>query len=389
MVLTGAAILASAIWIYLVWFHGRYWRADQFLSAVTPARARWPEVVAVIPARNEAEVIGEAVSAHLESSYPGKFQVVVVDDHSQDGTAETARTAARAHAKSPVGLTVVPGQPLPQGWSGKLWAVHQGIQDAVRRAPKAEYFLLTDADIRQGPEVLARLVTKAEGGKFALVSLMAKLDARNFWAQLLVPAFVYFFQKLYPFPWVNEPANATAGAAGGCMLIRRSALEAAGGVEAVKGELIDDCALARMLKEKSAEGRIWLGLTREVVSLRDNRRLGAIWNMVARTAYTQLRRSPLLLAGTVAGMALTYLTPPLLALGWPLHGNTPAALLGAAAWGMMTWSYAPTLRLYHRPAWTGLDLPLAALLYTAMTVTSAARHWKGKGGQWKGRVYPA
>ncbi|MFP4004095.1 MAG: glycosyltransferase [Alphaproteobacteria bacterium] len=389
MLLTGAAILASAIWIYLVWFHGRFWRADQFLSAVTPARARWPEVVAVIPARNETGVIGETVSAHLESTYPGKFQVVVVDDHSQDGTAETVRTAARAHAKSPVAATVVPAQALPEGWSGKLWAVHQGIQDAMRRAPKAEYFLLTDADIKHGPEVLARLVTKAEGGKLAAVSLMAKLDARGPWAGLLIPAFVYFFQKLYPFPWVNDPASPAAGAAGGCMLVRRSALDAAGGIEAIRADLIDDCALARLLKEKSEEGRIWLGLTREVVSLRDNRQLGTIWNMVARTAYTQLRRSPLLLSGTVAGMALTYLAPPLLALTWPWHANAPAAALGAASWGLMTWSYAPTLRLYHRPAWTGLALPLAALLYTAMTVTSAKRHWQGRGGQWKGRVYPA
>jgi hopene-associated glycosyltransferase HpnB len=389
MVLTGVAVLASAIWIYLVWFHGRFWRADQFLSAVTPARARWPEIVAIIPARNEADVIGAAVSAHLESAYPGKFQVVVVDDHSQDGTAEAVRAAVRAQPKSAVTATVVPAQSLPDGWSGKLWAVNQGVQDAMRRAPKAEYFLLTDADIRHGPEVLARLVTKAEGGKFSLVSLMAKLDTRGLWAELLIPAFVYFFQKLYPFPWVNDPSLGTAGAAGGCMLVRRSALEAAGGIEAIRSDLIDDCALARLLKEKSGDGKVWLGLTREAVSLRDNRRLGSIWNMVARTAYTQLRRSPLLLAGTIAGMALTYLAPPLLALTWPWHANAVAALLGAAAWGLMVWSYAPTLRLYNRPAWAGFVLPLAALLYTAMTVSSATRHWQGKGGQWKGRVYPA
>jgi hopene-associated glycosyltransferase HpnB len=232
-------------------------------------------------------------------------------------------------------------------------------------------------------------VTKAEGGKLGLVSLMAKLDARGPWAELLIPAFVYFFQKLYPFPWVNDPASATAGAAGGCMLVRRSALETAGGIEAIRSDLIDDCALARLLKSRAAEGKVWLGLTRDVVSLRDNRRLQSIWNMVARTAYTQLKRSPLLLAGTVTGMALTYLAPPVLTLTWAWHGNAAASLLGAAAWGLMTWSYAPTLRLYNRPAWTGLTLPLAALLYTAMTVTSAKRHWQGKGGRWKGRVFPA
>lgn len=389
MVLTGVAVVAAAIWIYLIWFHGRFWRADQFLSAVTPARARWPEVAAVIPARNEAEVIGAAVAAHMESTYPGKFQVIVVDDHSRDDTAETVRSTVRTHAKSPVNVTLVPAQALPEGWSGKMWAVYQGIQDAMRRAPKAEYFLLTDADIRHGPEVLARLVTKAEGSKLALVSLMAKLDTRGIWAELLIPAFVYFFQKLYPFPLVNDPANSAAGAAGGCMLVRRSALEEAGGIEAVRGDLIDDCALARRLKSQTSEGNVWLGLTREVVSLRDNRRLDAIWNMVARTAYTQLKRSALLLAGTVAGMAVTYLAPPLLALTWPGHGNLAAAILGGASWGLMTWSYAPTLRLYNLPAWTGFALPLSALLYTAMTLSSAKRHWQGKGGQWKGRVHPA
>lgn len=387
--LSGVAVLASAIWIYLIWFHGRYWRADQFLSAVTPARARWPEVVAVVPARDEADVIGRTIEAHLASNYPGRFQVVVVDDHSRDGTAEAVRKAARANGRNPIEVTVVPAPALPEGWSGKMWAVKTGIEDALRRAPKADYVLLTDADICHGPDVLSRLVTKAEGGKLALVSLMAKLDARGPWAQLLIPAFVYFFQKLYPFPLVNEAANRMAGAAGGCMLVRRSALADAGGVEAISGELIDDCALARRLKGDPPQRGIWLGLTREVVSLRDNRRFESVWNMVARTAYTQLGYSPLLLAGTMLGMTLAYLTPPVLALTWPWAGTPLTGVLGVFSWGLMAWSYTPTLRLYDRPAWMGLALPLAAALYTAMTFTSALRHWKGQGGQWKGRAYPA
>jgi hopene-associated glycosyltransferase HpnB len=387
MLLLGLAVLAVLAWLYLLLLHGRFWRADQRLDA-PPASAdlSWPAVVAVIPARDEAAVIGASIASHLRSRYPGAFHVVLVDDASTDGTAEVARQAAAAAGRAER-LTVTSAPPLPAGWSGKLWAVHHGLTVARQVAPDARYVLLTDADIVHGPDTLTQLVAKAQNEQRALVSLLARLDDRGPWAGLLIPAFVFFFQKLYPFPRVNDPRGATAGAAGGCMLIERAALEAAGGIPAVRHELIDDCAIARRIKGRPPRRAIWLGLSREVVSLRDNRRLADIWDMVARTAYTQLRYSPALLLGTVAGLALLYLLGPALALAWPAHGQAAVGLLGLAAWALMTLAYAPTLTLYGRPWWQGIALPLAALLYALMTLASAWRHWRGRGGRWKGRSY--
>lgn len=359
-------LAASALaWAVLLLARGGFWRADRRLPAV-PAPGDWPAVTTVIPARNEAATIAEVVAAHRASGYPGAFQVVVVDDSSGDGTGALARAA---------GAEVVTAPPLPAGWSGKLWALETGL-----RGVATDWVLLTDADIRHAPGTLARLVAFAEAEGLAMVSLMARLDARGVWGRLLIPAFVFFFQKLYPFGWVNDPRRATAGAAGGCVLIRAEALAAIGGIAAMRGALIDDCTLAARVK---ATGRaIWLGLAQdEIVSLRDNRRLGSVWTMVARTAFTQLGHSGWRLAGAVAGMALVYLVP----VAAVLTGRPE----GLAVWAAMGLAYAPTVRLYGLSWGWALTLPAAALLYTAMTVDSARAHWSGRGGAWKGRTYPA
>lgn len=382
--LTLVAAAALAAWIYLVHFHGFFWRADQRLPAETEAPERWPDIAAVIPARDEAPVIGGSVESLLHQDYPGDLRVVVVDDASSDGTADAARAAA-ARAGAEARLAIVAAPPLPPGWSGKLWAVHNGIAAAPA---DRRYVLLTDADIVHAPDALRRLVTKAEGGPAGggpnLVSLMVRLHCESFAERLLIPAFVFFFQKLYPFPWVNDRAISTAGAAGGCMLVRRAALDRAGGIAAVKDALIDDCALAAALKKS---GPIWLGLAEATASVRRYPRIGDVRRMVARTAYTQLRHSPLLVLGTVLAMTLLYLVPPLATVLCPFSGAWPAAAMGAAAFALMLYAYRPTWTLYRGDDPALLLLPLAALLYAAMTVDSMRRHLLGKGGAWKGRTY--
>ncbi|MAO55242.1 MAG: glycosyl transferase family 2 [Rhodospirillaceae bacterium] len=380
-----AAVAALVIWAGLLFCRGRFWFADQHLSPPVAdlAGRPWPDVAAVIPARDEASTIGCTVASLLNQDYPGRLDVFVVDDNSTDGTAEKARAAAEA-AGAGERFHLVSGKPLANGWSGKLWAVSQGLAAARAGAPDAAYVLLTDADIDHDPANLRRLAAKAEMEKRDLVSLMVLLNCETPWERLLIPAFVFFFQKLFPFPWVNDPTDSTAAAAGGCMLVRRKALEDAGGIEAIRGRLIDDCALAALLK---ARGSIWLGLTRETVSLRRYDDLAEIWRMVARTAYEQLGHSILALLGTLVGMALLYLVPPVAAIWGAIAGEWDLAAAGAAGWGLMVLAYFPTLRLYGRPAWAGLALPLAGLLYTLMTADSARRHWLGRGGGWKGRTY--
>jgi hopene-associated glycosyltransferase HpnB len=384
-VLAIVAAAALAAWIYLVLFHGGFWRADQRLprAGALPAPARWPEIVTVIPARNEAATIGAALESLLRQDYPGRLRVVMVDDGSDDGTAAAAGAAADALGAADR-LTVLTAPPLPPGWSGKLWAVHNGlaaVPDGTR------YVLLTDADIVHGPDTVRRLVAKAEsGGGFDLVSLMVRLHCASFAERLLIPAFVFFFQKLYPFPWVNDRGRRTAGAAGGCMLVRRAALARAGGIAAIRHALIDDCALAAAIKRT---GPVWLGLADDSASLRRYPGIGEIWRMVARTAYTQLRHSPLLVAGTVLGMALLYLAPPLALAAGALAGDWLAAALGGGAYALMLLAYRPTWRLYRGADPALALLPVAALLYTAMTVDSALQHGRGKGGAWKGRTYAA
>jgi hopene-associated glycosyltransferase HpnB len=379
------AAASLTAWLYLAFFHGRFWRGDQRLESAgqrPPERSEWPGVVAVVPARNEADVIGRSLPSLLDQDYPGPFAVVLVDDQSEDGTGDAALQLADRHPHGER-LALERTEEVPPGWVGKMWAVHTGVRAAQRRWPEAEYLLLTDADVEHGPGNLRRLVGRAEAAQLDLVSLMVLLHCRSGWERLLIPAFVYFFQKLYPFPRINDPRARTAGAAGGCMLLRAEALERAGGIAAVRGEIIDDCALGAALKRG---GRIWVGLSDTERSLRPYRRLSDIWAMVARSAYTQLRYSSLLLLGTVLGLGLVYLVPPLLVLGWPLHGQAAAAAPAAAAWLVMAWTFQPTLRAYRLPGAYGFALPAAGLLYLCMTVDSARRHWRGAGGQWKGRV---
>ena len=375
--------LSCFIWIYLLVFHHRFWLSNQVLKPGSQLRdGEWPDVVVIIPARNEAETIELVAKSHLENEYQGKLDLIVVDDQSSDGTGNLVRALGsnRAH--------VIEGKDLPSGWSGKLWAVNNGLEAAQEIAPNAAYVLLTDADIEHAPRTLSRLVAKAAQEEKVMVSIMAMLDARGFWGGLLMPAFIFFFQKLYPFPAINNPASAIGGAAGGCMLIERKTLDEIGGVETIKGDLIDDCALGKALKDPNGAKRsIWLGFDDGIVSLRDNRELHTIWKMVARTAFTQLKFSNLLLVGSVLGMALTYLAALMVIISLPLHGSNLAFFLGLLAYFGMVLAYVPTLRRYKKSWLWALILPLSAIVYMMMTISSALNHWRGRGGAWKGRTY--
>ena len=367
-----------AAWLYLLLARGGFWRADiRDEDGAPPAPAEWPSVVAVVPARNEADVIAKSLSSLLNQDYVKPLKVILVDDQSDDGTANTARTAAE-EAGASERLTILRGEPLPLGWTGKLWAMKQGVALASALAGP-RYLLLTDADIAYAPGVVGRLVARAEAGSLVLTSLMVKLRCESLAERALIPAFVFFFQMLYPFAWTNRLGNAMAAAAGGCMLVRRDALEAAGGIEAIRSSLIDDCALGRSMKK---QGPIWLGLTGSVNSLRPYPGLGDIGRMVSRSAYDQLNYSPLLLFGAIAGMLLTYLLPPLFAI----FGAGGAQAIGALTWGLMTFAFLPIVRFYRlSPLWAAA-LPVIAAFYMVFTFDSAVQHWRGRGGLWKGRV---
>ncbi len=389
-IVLGLTLLSLIIWIGLLSLRGQFWRADQQLEGAKPQLQSLPTICVVIPARNEADLLPITLRSLLLQDYPGDFQVFLVDDRSTDGTANFAAGVAHAMNK-PQQLHIVTGKSLPPGWTGKLWAVEQGIQKAVEtrliaslEAP--DYFFLTDADIEHDVGSLRRLVAKAIQEDLDLVSVMVRLRCESLWEQLLIPAFVFFFQKLYPFRWVNNPKNATAAAAGGSILIRREALEKIGGIGAIRQTLIDDCALARAVK-KGGNGRIWLGLSTLTRSLRPYPSLETVWQMVARTAYTQLNYSPLLLGGTLVAMTLIYLVPPVGVIVGLLMGNLAIALISLAAWLLMSVAYLPTIRFYQCSPWLVWCLPAIAFLYTLMTLDSAIRHWQGRGGAWKGRVY--
>jgi hopene-associated glycosyltransferase HpnB len=367
------AALALAIWLYLLLGRGGFWRArERDDRDLPPPPAAWPSIVAVIPARDEVDVVQRSLGSLLDQDYPGDFRIILVDDSSTDGTAQAARDLGR-----PDRLEVLAGAPLPSGWTGKLWAQSQGIAAAGAAMP--DYLLLTDADIAHAPGQLRRLAARAEHGQLALTSLMAKLTVETWAERLLIPAFVFFFDMLFPFAWVNDARRGTAAAAGGVMLVRRTALEAAGGVGAIRGEIIDDCALGALMKR---QGPIWLGLTESAVSLRPYASFGQIARMVSRSAYAQLGYSPLALAGTLAGLALVYLAAPVLAV--LAHGA--ARWLALAAWAGMAIAFQPMLRLYRlSPLW-GWALPAIAALYSGFTLLSAIDNWRGRGGQWKGRA---
>ena len=452
--LLAACAVTVAAWAYLLAGHGGYWRTDQRLPAAATEPRHWPGVVAVVPARDEADVLPGTLPALLAQDYPGAFDVVLVDDESSDGTAEVAAALGRAaegsgdQVRRPGrGLRVVSGAGTPAGWAGKVWAMAQGL----RAAGDAEYVLFTDADITCRPGSLATLVRAAEADDRALLSQMALLRADTGWERLLVPAFVYFFAQLYPFRRVNRPGARTAAAAGGCMLIRRRELAAAGGLAGIRGALIDDVALGQLMKGQPTKGRLskgrltkdqpmmgrltkdqpmmgrltkdqpmmgrltkdqptmgrltkdqptkaspsagrcWLGLSTDITSIRPYPRLADVWDMVARSAYTQLRYSPAALAGTVAGLLWLYVLPPAAAagglLGLAAGGGAWLGWLAASglvSWALMTMTYVPMLRLYRLSPLRAPCLPLIAVLYAAMTADSARRHYRGRGGEWKG-----
>ncbi|HEY2689242.1 MAG TPA: glycosyltransferase [Streptosporangiaceae bacterium] len=388
-VAVAACVIAAVAWVFLLAAHGGYWRTDQRLPRAQAGQDAWPDVTAVIPARNEAAVLPATLPTLLAQEYPGALRVLLVDDQSSDGTAEVA--TALASQAGGAGLRVVAGAPPPGGWAGKVWAMEQGR----RAAGQAAYLLFTDADIAYRPGTLTALVRAAEVDDRALVSQMALLRAGTFWERLLVPAFVYFFAQLYPFRRVNRPGARTAAAAGGCMLVRAAVLAAAGGFGPIRGARIDDVALGRLLKRLPA--RCWLGLTTDVASLRPYPNLSGLWDMISRSAFTQLRYSLSLLIGTVAGLLWIYALPPaaaLAGLAWLVAGAGGAAAgwlatAGLAGWALMSASFVPILRLYRLSLLRAPGLPVIALMYAAMTVDSARRYYAGRGGRWKGRTIPA
>ena len=369
--LTVAAV-ALAGWFYLLLGRGFFWLPRTLQPAPLPAQ--WPSVAAIVPARDEASVIGAAITSLLKQDYPGSFRVVLVDDHSSDGTAAIARAAAAAIGQAG-SLSVVRSEPLPPGWSGKLWALTQGVRHCAARD---DLYLFTDADIAHHPTNLVELVAQLEASGRDLVSLMVLLRCRSLVERFLVPAFVFFFGMLYPFAWASDPRRRTAAAAGGCILLRRSAYERIGGYASIRDALIDDCALARAVKRN---GAIALAMTRQTHSLRAYPRFRDVWAMVARTAYTQLGHSPLVLLATVLGLVLTYLAPPVLIADGGL-----TAWLAGAAWAAMAVAFTPMLRFYGLSALWAPLLPVMAAIYLCATLDSACRHWRGRGGEWKGRL---
>lgn len=378
-------ILASivlAIWLYLIAARGGFWCAaerDNNEHAERPAM-QWPQVSAIIPARDEAETVGETVASLLRQDYRGRLSVILVDDQSRDDTAARARDAAAALGGSDR-LIVISGRALPPGWTGKLWAQSQGVEYGIERAGSmpSDYLLLTDADITYAPGAVSALIAHSQQDGLVLNSLMVKLRCKSFAERMFVPAFVFFFQMLYPFAWVNRRDSRMAAAAGGCMLVERKSLAVVGGIAAIRTAVIDDCTLGARLKTR---GPIWLGLSNRAISIRPYATFEDIRHMVIRSAYAQLNYSALLLLGTVLGLAITYIAAPLIAV----LGSGTAQVAGAAAWALMGLAYLPTLRFYRlSPLWAPL-LPVIAAVYMGFTLDSAYQHMRGRGGMWKGRA---
>lgn len=383
MIVTLLAIAVVTIWLALAIARDLFWLSPIEDKMPFAPPAHWPRVTAVIPARNEADVIGETIASVVRQYYPGAFNVVLVDDSSQDDTANIARQAAMDAAHP---LEIIAAPALPTGWTGKLWAVSSGIAHTnsgtgvPNDAP--DFYWLTDADIVHAPDTLRNLVSRAVATNCVLVSRMALLRCESLAERALVPAFVFFFQLLYPFRAVNNPRRRIAAAAGGCVLVSRSALAEAGGIGVIRRALIDDCALGAAMKGR---GKIWLGLSRDTVSIRPYPRFGDIGTMIARSAYAQLGYKPALLVGTIVGLILTYLAAPLLAL----FGTGLERWAGVIGWLMMALLFQPMLHLYRRSPLWGLALPLIATFYGAATLWSAWQYHRGRGGQWKGRIQAA
>jgi hopene-associated glycosyltransferase HpnB len=376
MIIAVVSVLTLVVWITLLLGRGGFWRVAECFESLNSSEPRrgWPSVTAITPARNEAALLKETLPRLLHQDYPGRFTIAVVDDQSADETALVARGLMRGHARA----SLVDGVKPPGGWTGKLWALQQGLcwADATERS---DYFLLVDADIVLMPDLLRRLVSLAEERGAVLVSLMAKLNCQSLAERWLVPAFIFFFRMLYPFSSVNDPRQKIAAAAGGCMLVRRQALLDAGGFAAVSGALIDDCALAALMKRR---GPIWLGMTQDALSLRVYPGFGDFGGMVMRSAFAELRFSMVRLAFTVVAMSLVFIAPPLLAL---FSRGLPEAL-GAISWAIMAFIFAPTLRFYGLPIIHVFALPVISAAYMLFTIGSAVQYWTGRGGQWKGRI---
>jgi hopene-associated glycosyltransferase HpnB len=370
------AVICVVVWLYLLAGRGSFWLCGIRDTSRMPDLQQWPSVVAIVPARNEADYIAASVGSLLRQEYRGAFSIIVVDDDSSDATADKAMHAAALVPGR--GLTIISSKGPPAGWTGKLWAVKQGIAAAEKLRP--DYILLTDADIEHAPDTLAWLIKQASAGQLVLTSLMAKLRCQSLVERTHVPAFIYFFQMLFPFSWVCRPGSSTAAAAGGCMLVRGDALASIGGIESIRNALIDDCSLAERLKKV---GPIWLGLTDRVHSIRPYDTMTDVKRMISRSAYAQLRYSPLLLAATIASMTLTFIISPLLAI----FATGMPRLLGLIVWLAMGLSFMPTLRFYRLSRLWSFALPAIALLYLYYTLGSAYLFVRGRGGQWKGRVH--
>jgi len=381
--------ISFSIWVYLAIARGNFWRLREFDDDIAQHEplSRWPNVIAIVPARNEAATIAQAVTSLLLQNYPGEFSIILVDDHSEDATAQIAHQAA-TKLNATTRLEIHAAAPLPQGRTGKLWALDEGIRTGaalLRPSPATNdhsdptYYWFTDADIIHAPDTLQRLVARAENNQLDLTSLMVQLQTKTLPERALIPAFLFFFLKLYPPSWIANPKARTAGAAGGCILLRGEALQRIGGLAAIRHEVIDDCALAQAVK--ASNGKIWMGLSRVSVSLRSYTTFPEILDMIARTAYTQLHYSPLLLIGTLLGMFLTYLAPIALLFA----PNPTPRILASCTWLLMTFLYLSTIRFYRlSPPWAA-TFPAAALFYTYATILSSARYYAGRGAQWKGR----
>ncbi|MGE5369861.1 MAG: glycosyltransferase [Chloroflexota bacterium] len=373
------ASIALLAWLYLLMFNKGFWRLTEHDSRFVPPGAAVPQgtrVIAVVPARDEAEVIRASVSSLLQQDFPGRLEIVLVDDESTDGTGDIARARA-AELGAPERLTVLRSDGPADGWTGKIAAMHRGFTYVRSLPEQPDFVLFCDADIAFEPHVLARLVAGAAARGSVLSSLMVKLRCESPAERWFIPAFVFFFQKLYPFRAVNDPRSRIAGAAGGVMLVRPESLAAAGGLPAIRDSLIDDCALGALMKK---QGPIWLGLTDDVYSLRPYPRLRDIERMVTRSAYAQLHYSPGKLAGALAGMCLVYLAPPAL-----VFAEAPARDIALVTWLIMAQAYMPSLRFYGLSRAGAFALPLIAACYTWFTAVSAWRHMRGRGGEWKGR----
>ena len=403
------AALSLIIWLYLLVARGDFWNLRSFDddNATHPTPPTWPTVTAIIPARNEAETIAHTIASLTQQNYPGKFSIVVVDDHSEDATAKLAQSAVNPNK---VEIAVLSAPPLPPGWTGKLSALNAGILHATHggaasAVPQSDavngalapadsspiYLWFTDADIVHAPDTLTRLVARAEQNNLDLTSLMVLLRAQAPPERFLIPPFLFFFLMLYPPAKIANPRSRIAGAAGGCILLRSDALDRIGGLAAIRTEVIDDCALASAVKNSNSatnatsssvpKTKIWMGVTRKSRSLRAYATFAEIRDMIARTAFTQLHYSALVLIGTLLGLAITYLAPIALLFA---H-DTATRLLALATWLIMSLLFLPTVRFYRISTHWAATLPAAATFYAAATFLSALRYWTNRGAQWKGR----